>query len=98
MFGSNLLWKIPLGLTWSYKVVLFTSTFISQLANIANDMLSTKRLEEYYKIKDEYSQEKGEKKFKQFKATKGAFAIDINNLNLTINGNRIFENLNMKIK
>lgn len=98
MFGEDLLWKIPLGLTWSYKVVLFTSNFISQLAKIANDMLSTKRLEEFYNIEDPYNQKKGLKKYKEFKIIPGTFAIDINNLDLTIHGNCIFRNLNLKIR
>jgi hypothetical protein len=47
-------WKIPLGITWSYKVVVRINSLIASITTIANDLLSSKRLEEYYDIKDEY--------------------------------------------
>jgi ABC-type multidrug transport system fused ATPase/permease subunit len=54
LYGDDMGWKIPLGLRWSYRVVIMTGGLMTQIAIIANDMLSAKRLEEYFSIKGEF--------------------------------------------
>jgi ABC-type branched-subunit amino acid transport system ATPase component len=53
LYGDDLGWKIPLGLRWSYRVVILTGSLMMNIVYIANDMLSAKRLEEYTYIKSE---------------------------------------------
>lgn len=54
--SSGRKWKIPLALTWSYKVVALTSKLASQLAVIANDMTSAVRLKEYITLQEKHDQ------------------------------------------
>lgn len=91
-------WLIPIGLTWSNKVVSHLQTFIGVLTVIANDMLSTKRLWDYKELKSDYNQKIGEKRFREFEVVKGKFALLLKNVHLTIKGNQIFTGLTMRIK
>ena len=61
-------------------------------------MLSTKRLQEFFDLRDKYDQEKGEIKYKTFEAKPGQFAVDISNLDLTMKGNKVFTDLQMKVR
>lgn len=97
IFFGEKSWKIPLGLTWSFKVVTLTSNFVAQLAHLNNDLISVKRLEEFYYLHWRHDQSKRVRVCKPFSATQEANAIKISNLSLTKGGVRIIRGLSLNL-
>lgn len=101
-FGGENEWKIALGLTWSYRVVMFTNTFLKQLTITSNDLISVSRLDNYIKLEDEgnayLEKNLGLQKvdLKKDLEKKGPI-VAVKNLDLSIHGNRIFNSLSFSV-
>lgn len=61
-------------------------------------MISVKRLKGYYEIEPKYDQGIGFTNYKKFEAKPGNFAVNLVNIDLNMNGNRIFNKLNLRIR
>lgn len=85
IFGADKNWKIPLGLSWSFRVVVLTSNFVNQLANITNDLISVKRLEEYFNLDKKHDQGKRDRKYQRLAISPSSNAVEFKEVNLTIN-------------
>ena len=75
-----------------------TSNFVKQLAQLNNDLLSVKRLEEYYYLHWKHDQSKRVRVCKPVAVAQGVNMISISNASLTLDGVPILRNLSMNIR
>lgn len=97
IFGKEKNWKIPLGLSWSFRFVAMTSNFVNQLANITNDLISVKRLNEYMTLDKQHDQGKRERKYQKLEIDPKGKAVELKNVHLTINEVPILRKITMNV-